>query len=160
VPFGITGEVLFLPKLELSGSSYQKLGGALKWTPDLSIVPVNLAVRGFMTKTELSFTQTAPLAATITQDATVTGLQLLASPKLIPIVEPYVGVGYLTATGKMTDSSSAILAFASGGSAETKPTSTQFLLGVDVRLLVLGFGFEYEKSFETDSLTAKLSLKF
>jgi hypothetical protein len=162
IPFGITAEVMMLPKLDMSGLTYQQFGGALKWTTGLMLLPVNLAVRGFMTKSELTFKQTvSTVDTTITQDGSVSGLQLMVSPKLIPIIEPYAGIGYLTASSKMTAvGSSSIFNFTSGQSAESKPTSTQFIVGADVRLLLIGFGFEYERSFETESLSGKLSLKF
>jgi hypothetical protein len=162
IPFGITAEVMMLPKFDISGLTYQQYGGALKWTTGLMVLPVNLAVRGFMTKSELTFKQTvSSVDTTITQDGSVSGLQLMVSPKLIPIIEPYAGIGYVSATSKMTAvGSSSIFGFTSAQSAEFKPTSTQLILGADVRLLLIGFGFEYERSFETESLTAKFSLKF
>lgn len=170
IPFGLTAEATFIPQINSSGFEYNQYAGALKWTMTdniLSILPLNIAVRGFLSKTTMSFSQVINnsstgnqnVDATVKYDGTVTGLQLLASPKLIPIIEPYVGVGVLSGNSKLSSSIGSV--FASGStSKEVSPTSTQFLLGADIRLLLIGAGVEYSRAFGTESYTMKFSLGF
>ena len=167
VPFGITAEALIVPTIDAGDFKYSQTGLAVKLNIADSILPVspvNIAVRGFYTKTETSFTQTVnPIPTqTVTYDGEVMGLQAFVSPKLIPFIEPYIGVGTLKAKSKMTSGTAPI--FNIGGtntnSAESSPSSTQFFFGADLRLLVLGLGLEYSRQFGTDSITGKFSFKF
>ncbi len=170
VPGGITAEVMFLPKISAQGLDYQQYAAAVKWTLTDHVIPlpVNIAARGFMAKSEFSFKQVmndpvlgTPVDTLITSDNTVMGAQLLVSPKLIPIIEPYIGVGYVSAKGKMNVSGNArLFDFTNNQSAESQPTSSQLLVGADIRLLLIGIGAEYTRAFGTDSVTAKFSLKF
>lgn len=167
IPFGLTFEALYLPTQTFGGLTYQQYAGAAKWTfTDGSVFPVNLAARGYMAASTLSFTETVPsttTTATISNSTTVQGIQLLASPKLIPILEPYVGIGFANATGTLSSSSAApisLFSFTSAQSASSNLTSTEILAGLDVHLLLLGFGAEWSHAFNTDSYTGKLSVKF
>lgn len=172
VPGGLTVEALYLPKQSMSDVSYQQYAFALKWTmtDGLLLLPVNLALRGFYGKSELTFNQnltdpisSQPVAVNGTSAMGVTGAQIFVSPKLIPVLEPYIGLGYLKASGTMSvagPTSATLFSFTSDQSASSSPTSTQIFAGLDVRLLVLGLGFEWSRAFGTDSYTAKLSLKF
>ena len=124
--------------------------------------PVNIAARGFMAKSMLSFDQTVSgTPTTMSNDTSVQGLQLLASPKLIPIIEPYVGVGQLTATGTLSSSAPVpIFSFTNASSASSSFGTTQLLAGLDIHALFFGLGLEWSRAFNTDSYTAKLSVKF
>lgn len=172
IPGGITFEGMFLPKQSFSDISYQQYAFALKWTmtDGIMILPLNLAVRGFYAKSQLDFNQTVtdpntsqPVAVSGTNAMSVTGAQLLVSPKWLPILEPYAGVGYLRASGEMSVSGATtgtMFSFTTNQSASSSPTSTQLLLGLDVRLLLIGFGAEWSRAFGTDTYTGKLSIKF
>jgi len=167
VPFGITGEVSLIPEVKVQGVKYNQFAAALKWNLSdglLSVLPINLAVRGFLSKSELNFNQTVGGNSTsINYEGRVAGAQLLVSPKFLPVIEPYAGVGYLSAEGDMKLSgttTSGVFAFTAAQSAETKPSSSQLLLGANVRLLLLVFGAEYSRAFETNSYTGKISFRF
>lgn len=171
IPLAITFEATYVPKTTLSGASYQMTGGAVKWTPTdgIMILPVNLAFRGFYTSTELSFSQTinnvtvtTPVTGTIKYGGQVSGVQVMVSPKLIPILEPYAGVGYLTGKGKfdVTASTGTIFDFTSSQSSEATNSSSQVFFGLDIRLLLLSFGAEYSQAFGTKTYNARLSLRF
>lgn len=165
VPFGITFEALYLPKLTIGDLSYQQFAGAIKWTfTDGWVLPLNIAARGFIAKSTLSFDETFPLTSTtttISNDTSVQGVQLLVSPKLIPIIEPYVGIGMVSATGTLSSSAPvAIFSFSSATSASSTLSSTQLLAGLDVHALLFGLGLEWSRVFGDDSYTAKLSIKF
>jgi hypothetical protein len=161
IPLGITGEIMFFPDMTFSTVKYSQFGASLKYTTSPGLLPFNLAVRGFVTSNKMSFDQTLNGSnVTVTQENSQTGLQLLASPSL-PMVEPYVGIGLIKANGKMAvTGASTIFAFTSAQSAESAPTATQFLLGVNVNLLLVNLGAEYSNAFGTSSYNAKLGLRF
>lgn len=172
VPGGLTVEAMYLPKQTVSDASYQQYAFGLKWTmtDGVMVLPLNLAVRGFYGNSQLTFNQTVtdpttsqPVAVSGTNTMSVTGVQLLASPKWIPILEPYAGVGYLRGSGSMSVSGATtgtMFNFTTSQSASSTPVSTQLLVGLDVRLLLIGLGAEWSRSFGTDTYTAKLSIKF
>jgi hypothetical protein len=172
VPGGITVEGMYLPKLTAAEFSYQQYALALKWTmtDGLFLLPINLAARGFYSKSMLEFSQTLTdpvstfqVPVNGTNDTAVTGVQLFLSPKLIPIIEPYAGVGLLSANGTLTTSgptAATLFSFTSNTSASSGSRSTQIFAGVDVRLLLIGLGLEWSRAFDTDSYTAKFSFKF
>ncbi len=173
VPFGFTGELMLFPEMTFSGVKYQQFGGSVKWTAtDLLVLPFNLAVRAFVTGNKMSFEQTVsnlstggiPTRMTVEQENSQFGLQLLASPNL-PFVEPYVGIGTVHATGKLNVTGTATgtifdPTFTTAQSAESSPTSTQLLLGVNANLLILNLGLEYSRAFSTDSYNFKLGFRF
>ncbi len=172
VPGGITVEGLYLPKLTAAEFSYQQYALALKWTmtDGLFLLPINLAARGFYAKSMLEFSQTltdpvSTLQVPVigTNNTSVTGIQLFLSPKLIPIIEPYAGVGLLSANGTLATSgptAATLFSFTSNTSASSSSSSTQLFAGVDIRLLLIGLGVEWSRAFGTDSYTAKFSFKF
>lgn len=170
-PLGFTGEVVFVPKIEASGVKYSTAGFAVKWVPTdkaLPLLPINIAVRAFYSKNSVSYSQTVTdVQSGITADSEVDytgnvyGAQLLVSPKLIPILEPYIGVGQLKGEGRMhIAGNSSFFNFTDSQSATSFADTTQFLAGLDVRLLLIGLGVEYSRAFKTESVTAKLSFKF
>lgn len=171
VPLGFTGELLLFPEVTLSDIKYQQYGGSVKWTAtDLLVLPFNLAVRGFVTNNKMSFQQTLnnastgnnPVLVSVTQDNSQLGLQLLASP-ILPLFEPYAGIGFVKATGKLAVSGATtgtIFNFTSAQSAESSPTTTQFLLGINANLLLLNLGVEYSRAFDTNSYNFKLGFRF
>ncbi|MFN9938523.1 MAG: hypothetical protein ACK56I_03525, partial [bacterium] len=58
-------------------------------------------MRGSVTKSELSFTQDNPSAGTVvTYEGSTTELMFLASKNFI-LVEPFVGLGYVTTDGEI-----------------------------------------------------------
>lgn len=170
-PIAVTAEVLYVPQVSAQGVKYDQYGAALKWTPTdgVLLLPLNLSVRGFMTKTKVQFNQIINNASTgntnvdtqVTYEGDVKGIQLLASPKVIPILEPYVGIGQYYASGSLGVSGTAdLFNFTTAQNASSSPSSTAMLVGLDVRLLLLSFGLQYEKAFETAAYTGRLSLRF
>ena len=164
-PIALTVEATYLPTIETTELRYSQYALGLKWTLSdklIPILPLNLALRGFMAKSELNWKQTqSGVEFKAVSDLQVSGLQLLLSPKLW-VVEPYVGVGVASSNGKFTQSGTAPVPIFADSSTEkeSKNSTTQLLVGLDVRLLVLGLGVEYMKAFGSDSVTGKLSFKF
>ena len=82
---------------------------------------------------------------------------------MIPLIEPYVGIGILNGTNELSVTGSNPI-FAPGFStsqSETKSVSgTQILAGVDVNLILLKIGAEYSQSFGASRVGFKLALGF
>ena len=165
IPFGITGEVLYTPKLSSNGAEYSATSAALKISSKdiIPIIPFNLAIRGFSSSATLSFSQTISSVTTVVEDKiNATGFQLLASPNL-PVVEPYVGIGTVTAKNDLSYSGSTSIfnsSFTTSDSASKSPTSTEMLLGVNVNVLFFHLGAEYFSAFGTSGYSAKLAFGF
>lgn len=165
VPFGITAEATIVPKIKSSEAEYSQFTGAVKFSLSdglLSMLPLNLAVRGFYSKTDFSFQQTiSGVSTNVDYTGNVMGAHVMVSPKFLPIIEPYVGLGYLSAKGDMSLSgTSTFFNFTSAQKAESKPTSSHVFAGITAKLLLLSIGVEYARMFDTQSYTGKLALGF
>ena len=169
IPGGLTFEALFIPKINTSGVDFQQYGAAVKWTLTDQVIPapVNIALRGFISKSQLSYTQNVTDAQSgqsvpsqVTQSGQMLGLQALLSPKFIPVLEPYIGFGILSGKGSLSADVTNNSLLASGVSGDTNGSSTQLLAGLEVKLLVIAIGAEYERAYEKNSYTAKFSFKF
>jgi hypothetical protein len=165
VPLGFTGEFILIPKTTASDASVEMNSLAIKWTANESLVflPVNVALRYFMSTSKFSFKQTISASdATVENVGSVSGLQLLVSPGL-PLVEPYAGFGILSGKNKLdvtgTTGSVFDTTYTTSQSAEKTVSSTQILLGVNVNLLVK-LGLEYSNAFGASAYTAKLGFGF
>ena len=165
IPFGITGELAMVPKAGNDDGNYQSTSVALKLSIDglIPVLPLNFSARGFSSTSKFSFTQSqSGVVGTVDNKNTVTGIQFLLSPKL-PLLEPYGGVGFIngkndlevTGTGTVFNSS-----VTTGQSSSKSVSSTQVLAGVNVKLLLMGFGVEYSKAFDSSSVTAKFGFGF
>jgi hypothetical protein len=166
VPFGIALEAVIFPKNGIAGASMSSTSLAVKWNINdvIPVWPVNLALRGLYSTAGFSFEQDmSGVLASVDNKTSVTGLQLLLSP-MIPIVEPYVGVGYLNGTNELTvtGTGSTIFApsFSSSQSEKKSVSSMQVLGGVEFSLLLIKFGAEYSQSFGASRFGIKLALGF
>lgn len=176
VPFGLTAEVVALPEVKFSSGSYQQFGAALKWTATdhvLTALPFSLAAKVYYTSTTLSFAQTinnsstgnVPVDVNVKFNDTVTGMQIFSSAKLF-FIEPYLGLGYASATGKADITGSTSATFfgssfpANSQSATSSPKSSQIVLGTNLQFLVFVLGAEYVRAFGTNTYNGKLSLRF
>ncbi len=164
VPFGITGEVMMIPKMNMPDGHFSNTGLGVKWTITDTLLPIpmiDLAVRASMTKTKFEYSQPVSNVDTdVTFDDSQTAIQFLVGIDL-PIIKPYIGVGTVTAEGEMGISgANTIFNFTSSTKASSKVTSSQMIVGAEVRLLLIKFGFEYSKMFDTSRYTGKLSLAF
>ena len=165
VPFGFSGELVMVPKMSQQNSDYQSSSMALKWTfSEFLPVPfLNLALRASSSAAKFSFSQTSGgVVGTVEDSSKVTGLMLLVSPSLL-VVEPYFGVGQLTANNSLGVSGTGSVfntTYTSAQSAETTPTSTEILVGINAKLLVFSLGAEYYQAFGASGYTAKLGMAF
>lgn len=165
VPLGFTGEIIILPKTTAGPVTLQMTSAAIKYTmsEELLVLPFNLGLRAFMSSSNLSFTQTDVTigTATIENKNTVTGFQILASPKL-PIAEPYAGIGFLSAKNELSTNGTPIFdpSVTLSQSRDVNLTTTQLLLGVTANLAIVRLGAEYSSAFGNNSITAKLAFGF
>ncbi|MDB2426037.1 hypothetical protein N9W41_00670 [bacterium] len=166
-PMGITAELNYLPSFDADGTKFDRMSLGVKWTltQNLLKLPFDLAVRGYFSKVSLSFTQSftdpAPTTADITFDDTITGVQAIAS-KSFGIVEPYAGLGFAKADGKLSSSTSSIFApgFTLDTSAKAAPTSVELLAGAQFNLFFFKAAVEYASLFGSSRMGAKLGVAF
>ena len=157
IPFGISFEAVVMPKTKTDGAEAEATSLGLKWNINdvIPVLPVNLALRGVHSTAEFSFEQSG---ATVNNETTVSGVQLLFSP-MIPVIEPYIGVGQLQAKNELGITTGTI--FDSGAAKDSKTvSSTQFLAGAEVNLLLLKLGAEYSQAFGNSRYGIKLSFGF
>ncbi len=172
-PLGFTGEIMAFPQITVSDLTLSQYAGAAQWTmTDLFFTewPVAVAFKGFYSATSLSYKQrlqnsstgNVPVDATIDFDDDLYGLQALVSKKFL-VFEPYLGAGYVKANGKLAVSASipgTTIFSGLGTSATSKPSSLQLMGGLDVRLLFISLGAEYQRAFGTNSFNGRLSFRF
>ena len=174
-PMGITGEFSLLPTEKLNGMKAQQFGGALKWTiTDIFMqnLPLNIAVRGFITDSQYSFDNTInnsstsfqPVKTTLSYTGQVSGYHLLVSPKFpFKLIEPYVGYGMAFERGSiaMNGSTAGVLfSDSSSQSGSASDRSTELLVGINAKLAYFVIGAEYVRCFSTDTYSAKLGFRF
>ena len=161
IPFGISFEAAVMPTYKNENAKLSSSSFALKYNINdvIPILPINLALRAHTATSEFSFSQVvSSVNAKVTNTTDVSGVQLLLSP-MFPVVEPYIGVGTLSAKDKLKVSSGTI--FDAGGSELSKTvTGTQVLAGVEVNLLLLKLGVEYSNAFDNSRYGFKLSFGF
>lgn len=165
VPFGITAEVSVVPSFDTDYFKLKSQGVALKWTltEGLLVLPINLAVKVAHTSSTFSFDQTVGgNTSKIEYEGTSTQFLLMGGVNLL-IVEPYLGIGTVSADGELKTTAGTNIfdsAFTASTSASSKPNSSIAMAGVNVSLLLIKLGLEYTHAFNSDRYLAKFSLKF
>ncbi len=181
VPFGITAEGMFLPKIKVSSVKLGRWAIAAQWTMTDNVldfiketVPLNIAIKGYYTKTTLDYSQTitnastanVPVNANIDFGNSLYGFQALTSYKIL-VFEPFVGIGWTKAKGKLNiDAAGSVTILntsvfgTAAKSAESSPSSAQILAGTDVQLAFFSLGAEWERAFGKNSYTGRLSFRF
>lgn len=164
-PMGIAAEVVMFPGFSSSGASMGGQSLALKWNINdvVPILPVNVAVRGIYSNANFSFSQVvSAVNVEVSNKTNVTGLQLLVSP-MLPMVDPYVGIGMLNGSNELSvTGSNPIFApgFSTSQSEKKSMSSTQIIAGVDLNLVLIKLGVEYSQSFGATRTGLKLSMGF
>lgn len=167
VPAGITVEGSFLPKVGGDDFKVQNMSLGVKWTPTDVFLdwPVSVAIKAHFTKSQAEFKQTISNVDTnFDYDNNITAFTLLVSKNFV-MVEPYFGVSLLSAKGDLDVTGSSTVfdtsAFGAGTtSASASTTSTGFMLGAEVKLLIFKFGAEYANLFGTSRYSGKLAFYF
>ncbi len=164
VPFGITVEAMMVPSLKADGAKFSNTGMAVKWTLTEAIpLPVDVAIRGHYTKTDLTYSQPINSVSTdVDFNNTMMGFQALVGMNLM-LLKPYIGLGTVSADGELTAKGTQSIfdnSFTSSTKASKKVSSSQMLAGVELNLMLIKLGFEYSSQFGTDRYTAKLAVGF
>jgi len=165
IPMGIAFEAVLFPTVKSSGGEVSSTSLAIKYNINevIPVLPINVALRGVYTNSKFSFEQTvSSVTSSVSNKNSVTGVQLLISP-MLPLVEPYVGVGLLNGSNELSVSGTTSIfdaSFSTSQSESRSKSSTQILAGVDVSLLLIKFGVEYSQAFGTSRYGAKLAFGF
>lgn len=167
VPFGWTFEATLIPQFGEDDFKFSNLTAAVKWSITetlLSELPLSIAIRGHYAKTSIDFTQIDPggTPATVngSLDNTVTGLQAVVSKNFL-VFSPYAAVGFLQGSGDLSvNGTDSIFNFTASNSASADVTSTQIVIGGELKLAIFKLAGEYSRQFETERFTAKASFYF
>lgn len=162
VPFGITGEIGLLPKVGSSGFKFSDFSLAAKWTITelfLSDLPFSLAVKGIYTQAKVDVDTTVnnvPVSYNYTGKSTA-GWALIS--KNLMILEPYAGIGLVNGKGDMSASTTNVFASGATSGSATK-SGMGWMVGTEVKLLVVKLGVEYANLLDTSKIGGKLSFYF
>lgn len=164
IPFGIAFEGVLLPETKASGASISVTSLAVKYNMNdlIPILPLNLALRGFYSSAKFKFDQTvSSVTSSVENKTSVSGLQILLSP-MTPLIDPYVGIGLLSASNTLETSGTSIFdpSYTTSQSESKSISGTQFLAGVDLNLLLFKLGAEYSQAFGTSRYGLKLAVGF
>ncbi len=164
VPFAITVEAGFVPKVGTDEFKYSNLSLAAKWTPSALFfeLPVDLAVKAQMTTVNVEFESVVSSTNTKYEfENKLMGVTGLVS-KDFGVAAPYVGLGMVNAEGDLTANGAAVFdpSYTASASASEKVSSSVFIAGSEFKLVVLKLGIEYARLFDTDRYTGKLSFYF
>lgn len=165
VPYGITGELIILPEMDLGDLSISNYSLGVKWTFSslLPIPLVDLAIRGHYGTTDISYNDTVDSVATeISLENSTMGVTLLGSVGL-PIIEPYAGIGYVTRDTTLKASGTAQIfdtSFSTSQSQSSDGSSFQYFVGAELDLLFIHIAAQYENVFDTSIVSGKLSFAF
>jgi hypothetical protein len=161
VPLAITAEIGLIPKVGQDDFKFSSYHLAAKWTPSELFfeLPVSIATKVQYSQVNVEIKDTInTIPTTFDYDSSILGVSAIVS-KNLAVFEPYVGFGYMKADGKM-DVTGSTTVFTGGSSATSKPSSSMFMVGTEVKLLVVKLGVEYMNVFDTSRFTGKVSFYF
>lgn len=161
VPLGITAEMGLLPRLGKEDFRLSSTSVAVKWTPTEILLdwPLSLAVKASYTQSKLAFKQEiSNVPISYDYQNKQTAVMVMVS-KNLAIVEPYFGFGTVSAKGDLAADVNTV--FTSGVyELGAKRTGTIWVVGTELKLLVVKLGAEYTNMFNTSRVTGKLSFYF
>ena len=163
VPMGFTLEASFIPKMGKDEFKYGITNLALKWTMTDALFdwPLSVALKAVHSSNDIEIAQTiSSVPTTFKYKNSSNGILALFSKDLY-LVEPYVGLGFVKAAGKMdVTGSSSVFNFTSSQSASAGRSSAVYLAGVELKLLIAKLGVEYGRSFGTSTINGKAAFYF
>lgn len=166
LPFGIGIEIGFLPSVSLSGSKFGNVGGDLRLDVGKLVngLPFDITLRGMLTSSTLSTDQILNGAnINVQYKSTQTGAHLTVG-KTLGFIEAYAGLGIANSSSTLSYSGTSSLfgsSFASGTTSVTGISTSPWLTaGVQIRLLVISIGAQYDRIYGVDTISAKLGLRF
>jgi hypothetical protein len=162
VPLGITGEINYMPELEVDGAKLKMMGLAALINLNATVLsgwPVDIGVRAHYSSMDLKFDQVITSVNTkVSLKNKISGLQLLVSRNLI-FAEPYAGIGYIQSKGDLSLVGNTFLVSAQQ-SASSKQSGSQWMVGSEFKLFIIKLGIEYGKILDDSRVSGKLSFYF
>ncbi len=163
-PMGFTAEINFLPEVKNSDLDFSTGSLGVKWTfTEVFPLPVDMAVKLHSGSSTIKWNQPVSSVATnIEYEQQVSGLQLQVSKKLT-VFEPYLTLGTVKTTGKLSAKGSGTVfdaAYSTASSEEEEVSGVHTMLGFNVNLLILKLGLEAGKVAGVQTASAKVSLFF
>jgi hypothetical protein len=164
-PFGISGEVGFLPKISVNGFSFKRTAFNAKWTfTDVLLrehTPFDAALRVGFGKNQFSYGQTINgVSDTISFDSKALRAELAMSRKFL-VFEPFIGLGILKTSSTLANTASVSLYnFQQSDSYDYSKSSFLFNVGTEVRLIFITIGAQVEWAFGETTTSLKAGLKF
>jgi hypothetical protein len=162
-PFGITGEINFLPEVKNSDVEFKTGSLAVKWTPtDIWSLPVEMAVKLHAATTEVGWTQiVSSQSVDANYEQSSSGLLFQVSKKFI-VLEPYFNIGTIKTTGELSTSQGSVFdpSYTSSGSSEEEVTGMMTQIGLNMNLLFFRLGAEVGKVMDNSRASAKASFYF
>ncbi len=159
LPLNLSAELNYQPEIRSSFRlSSQSVG--LKWnTKAVKAMPVDLAVKGFLGRAEIGWTQA--FNTNIDYSQNYYGVDLLVSRKY-GFLEPYANVGYISNEGKLGSNklSPFDAGYTTSTSAKEKVDGFTYGLGMEVNLLMMSYAFEMQSSFNTTAVAFKAAADF
>ncbi len=165
IPLGITGELNLVPKITTSDVTFQNASVALKWTCTALIpdAPFDLAIRVHGGSSKLSYYSVINNINTQTSwKNKTTGYNVELSKKLL-FIEPYVGMGQVSATtdiGVNSSTNQSIFTFTTANKFSASNSGSHIYGGLNLNLFILKIGAEYSRIMGATKAMAKLSLYF
>jgi hypothetical protein len=162
VPLALTAEIGLIPKVGQDDFKFSSYHLAAKWTPSELFfeLPVAVAAKVQYSQVNVGVKDTiANIPTTFDYESSILGVSAIVSKNFV-VFEPYVGFGYMKADGKMDVTGSTTVFTGSRVSASSEPSSSMFMVGTEVKLLIVKLGVEYMNVFDTSRFTGKVSFYF
>lgn len=163
-PFGITGEINFLPEVNNADLEFATQSAALKWTfSSLWDSPVDLAVKLEGSSSSIKWNQ--PISSVLTDvkyEQKSSGLIFQVSKKLT-IFEPYFSLGAARSKGELSVLGSGSVfdsTYTTSQNSSADITGNLVMAGFNLNLAFIKLGLEVGKVFEATKGSAKFSLYF
>ncbi len=171
-PFGLGGELSFIPKISGSTVSFQNTSLAFKWTftDIIAAAPIDVAFRAHGNMSELSYssvvnnasTSNLPVSTKVAWKNSSTGYNFEVSKKLL-FIEPYLGFGSVstkTNIGVTAATTVQIFTFTNATDYVSNNSGSHYYAGVNLNLFLFKIGAEYAKIMGVTKAAAKFSLYF
>jgi hypothetical protein len=161
VPFGISAEIGLLPSVGKDDFKASATSVAAKWTLTESVLdlPFSLAAKASYTTANIKAKQdVGGVSIDYKYDNTDTVIMGIVSKNFV-IVEPYFGLGVVSGRGELSGSGTSIYANGSTSGSANR-SSTTWMVGAELKLLVVKLGLEYANAFDTNRIAGKLSFFF
>ena len=163
-PLGLTAEVGWLPRLGGKDFRFENMAVALKWTPTelFFAMPIDLAVRGQFVKTGLALNAMVDDVRARANFASKTSALEVRASKNLGILTPYLSVGIAQTSAVMNATGALVFdpTYTRDQRESTHVRGGMWNAGMELHLIILAAGLEYQRAFDADRFTAKLGFGF